>query len=923
MSEHRRKPPQPQGGGRAAARRGTPGAPSGRRAAPRGDTESPSASYGGPGPGSGAPDDGDRPYGGRAEARRAAQRSGSVGAGGGRRRAPDGGGRAGGGGGRRGGGSGGPGPGGAGRGRGRGAEPPRKKRFIDYPRAGKVGARRWLPSWRLVTGVFLGFFGGLMAVAGISYALVEVPEVDKAAKAQNNVYYWADGKQMVATGGERNRQIIDYDDIPKEMRFAVMSAENKSFEKDKGVDPMGITRALVNMAKGGQTQGGSTITQQYVKNARLGDQSQTFTRKFKELFISIKVGRTVSKEDIMAGYLNTAYYGRGAYGIQAAARAYFNEEASRLDPSQCAFLATVLKGATYYDPAGYPEIDPAANKQDNSARAKKRWKWILDEEVKDGHLTSEQRAKYTAFPKLQNPRSNMDLAGQTGYLVDLAKAYVIRNTNITAEQLQRGGYEIHTTFERKKVKELEDAVNKVRKERIKPKVRPEKDTHVQFGGASVDPKDGAIKAIYGGEDATKHFTNNADQTGAQVGSTYKPFVLAAAFKYGVRDPDGPEEQTESERTIVNPKSRYSGKNELKIQKYNGQVWTDRDGKQWNQKNDGNQSYNRPTFQIDLREAMRESVNSAYVQLGMDVGLEKVKQAAMDAGLKDDDSMAGATYPSFSLGTSSPSAIRMAGAYSTFAASGKQNEPYSVTEVKHEGDTVFRHENKPKQAFNAEVADNVTDVLRTVVDKGTGTSAQLTGRQVAGKTGTTDGNKSAWFVGYTPQLSTAVSMYRLDDDETNKKRKFLEMFGTGGEEKIHGASFPAQIWQDYMEEALKGKAVVNFPVPGPIGKVVGETPPPPPTPTKTEEPEETTSPTPTESKTTKPPSESPDPGESCDPFDWDCNHDGGQENGGADGGVDGGPGGESPPPTEDPVGGGANSGNGNGNGGGGIFGGPSG
>ncbi|MGW2224117.1 transglycosylase domain-containing protein [Streptomyces formicae] len=912
MSEHRRKPPQPQGGGRAAARRGAPGASSGRRAAPRGTTGSPSSSYGSQG--SGTSDEGDRPYGGRAEARRAAQRSGAAGS---RRRAPDGagGGRSGGGG-RRGGGGGSSGPG---RGRGRGAEPPRKKRFIDYPRADKDGLRRWVPSWRLVTGMFIGFLGSLMAVAGIAYALVQVPEVDKAAKAQNNVYYWSDGKQMVATGGERNRQIIDYDDIPKEMRFAVMSAENKTFEKDKGVDPMGITRALVNMAKGGQTQGGSTITQQYVKNARLGDQSQTFTRKFKELFISIKVGRTVSKEDIMAGYLNTAYYGRGAYGIQAAARAYFDKEASELDPSECALLATVLKGATYYDPAGSPEIDPAASKEDNTARAKKRWAWILDEEVKDNRLTAAERDKYRTFPKLQNPRSNADLAGQTGYLVDLAKAYVIKNTNITADQLQQGGYEIHTTFDRKKVKELEKSVNKVRKEKLNTKLRPKKDTHVQFGGASVDPKDGAIRAIYGGEDATKHFTNNADQTGAQVGSTYKPFVLAAAFKYGVRDPKGVEVQSESERTIVNPKSLYSGKNKLKIQKYNGDVWTDRDGKEWLQRNDGDQDYNPPTYQIDLREAMRESVNSAYVQLGMDVGLDKVKESAMDAGLKDDSSMAGATYPSFSLGTSSPSAIRMAGAYSTFAASGKQNDPYSVREVKHEGNTVYQHEKQTKQAFDPEVADNVTDVLRTVVDKGTGTSAKLPGRQVAGKTGTTDGNKSAWFVGYTPQLSTAVSMYRLDDNENNKKREFLEMFGTGGEKKIHGASFPAQIWQDYMAEALKNAPVKNFPVPKPIGRVVGETPPPPPTPTETKEPEETTKPTPTQSETTKPPTESPDPGDTCDPLDWDCNHDGGTENGGADGGVDGGPGGGTPTATEDPAGGGANNGNGHGGGGGFISG----
>ncbi|MFE0099240.1 transglycosylase domain-containing protein [Streptomyces sp. NPDC059009] len=905
MSEHRRKPPQPQGGGRAAARRGASGAPSGRRAAPRGATGSPSSSYG-----SGPSEGGERPYGGRAEARRAAQRSGSA-AGSGHRRAPDGGGR-GGGGGRRGGGPGG--PGGPGRGRGRGFEPPRKKRFIDYPRAGRHGVRRWIPSWRLISGLFIAFVGSLMAVAGIAYALVEVPKVDDAALAQNNVYYWADGKVMVATGGETNRQIIPYEDIPKEMRYAVMSAENKSFEKDKGIDPMGITRALVNMAKGGETQGGSTITQQYVKNARLGDQSQTFSRKFKELFISIKVGRQEKKETIMAGYLNTAYYGRGAYGIQAAARTYFNKNAKDLDPSQCALLATVLKGATYYDPAGSPEVDPAASQDANRARAEKRWKWILDEEVKDGRMTAGTRAKYTKFPKTQNPRSNAQLGGQTGYLVGLAKAYVLNNTNITENQLQLGGYEIHTTFDRNKVKELEDAVKKVRKAKINKDKRPDKDSHVQFGGASVNPKSGAIEAIYGGEDATKHFTNNADQTGAQVGSTFKPFVLAAAFKDGVRDPDGPEVQGPGERKIVNPKSLYSGKNKLKIQQYNGQVWQDKEGKEWLQKNDGGASYNRPTYQIDLREAMRESVNSAYVQLGMDVGLDKVKQAAMDAGLRDDNSMASANYPSFSLGTSSPSAIRMAGAYSTFAAKGKQNDPFSVKSIDHESETVYRHDVKPKQAFDEDVASNVTDVLKTVVEKGTGTKAQLAGRDVAGKTGTTDGNKSAWFVGYTPQLSTAISMYRLDDNEGNKKRQFLEMYGTGGEEKIHGASFPSEIWHDYMEKAMKGQRAERFPTPEPIGQVVGETPPPTPTPTPTEEPSETPSATPSDSgKPSESPSESPDPTESCEWDDWECNNDGGTSDGGVDTG--GGTGGQSPPSTDNPTGGGTGGSNGNGNGGG--------
>ncbi|MFF6996000.1 transglycosylase domain-containing protein [Streptomyces sp. NPDC008313] len=892
MSEHRRKPPQPQGGGRAAARRGQSGPSSARRAAPRGATGSSSGSY--------EPEGEERPFASRAEARRAAQRGSG---GGSRRRAADGPGRGG--------------PGGPGRGRGRSVPP--KKRFIDYPRAGRSGAARWVPSWRLVTGLFIGFFGSLVAIAGVAYALVGVPDVAKTAKAQNNVYYWADGSQMVATGGETNRQIISYDEIPKEMRFAVMSAENKTFETDSGIDPMGIARAFVNMAKGGQTQGGSTITQQYVKNAMLDDQSQTISRKFKELFVSIKVGAEVKKEDIMAGYLNSAYYGRNAYGIQAAARAYFDEDAADLNPSECAFLAAVLKGATYYDPAGSVSIDPAATAEANTARAKARWKWILDEEVKDKRLTAEVRNKYTEFPEIKSPRSNVALSGQIGYLVDLAKAYVINNsdkTGITANKLQQGGYSIYTTFDKRKVKALEEAVKKVRKENIKPGARPKKDKYVQFGGASVNPDNGAIEAIYGGVDATKHFTNNADATGAQVGSTFKPFVLAAAMSWGVRDPDGDEEQAQDERTIVSPKSLYSGQNKLKIKEYNHDVWMDEDGNEWLQKNDGNESYNPPTYQIDLREAMRESVNSAYVQLGMDVGLDKVKEAALDAGILE-SSLASSHFPSFSLGTSSPSAIRMAGAYGTFAASGKQSDPYSVEKVTSKEGTVFQHDEdaaKSKRAFTSQVADNVTDVLKTVVDKGTGTAARLSGRDVAGKTGTTDGNKSAWFVGYTPQLSTAITMYRMDDKASGKKRKFLEMYGTGGQEKIHGASFPAEIWHDYMEQALKHTHPEKFPTPDPIGTIINDNPSPSVTPSPTKSVEE--SPTPSATPTESAPSPTPTPSDTCGRFDWNCSNNGGTGTGGTDTGSTGG--GISPSPTD-------STGNGNtrGNGNGGIFGGPNG
>ncbi|MEV7288170.1 transglycosylase domain-containing protein [Streptomyces sp. NPDC093252] len=905
MSEHRRKPPQPQEGGRAAARRGPSAPAAGRRAAPRGATGS-SSDASGSGHGS---EDEERPYGGRAEARRAAQRS----TGAGRRRAAEPGGR-------------------AGARRGAGARPrgaaPGKKRIIDYPRADKDGWRRWMPSWRLASGLSLAFLGSLVAVAGIGYALVGVPDVALTATAQNNVYYWSDGSEMVSTGGETNRQIVNLPQIPKAMQDAVISQENKTFETDSGIDPKGIARAVFNMAKGEDTQGGSTITQQYVKNAMLDDQSQTLTRKFKELFVSIKVGTSVPKNEIMEGYLNSAYYGRNAYGIQAAARAYFNKDAIDLNPGECAFLAATLKGATYYDPAGATNIDPAATDTANKKRALAQMQDTLDKMVEYGHLNAGDRAKYIELPEVQNPRFNTALSGQIGYLVDLANGYLVNNeekTGISEQRLREGGLSIHTTFDKKKVDQLEKAVQEVQKENIDPEKRPEEDTHVQFGGASVDPDTGAIVAIYGGADATKHFTNNADQTGAQVGSTFKPFVLAAAMNWGIRDPELGPVQAQDERTKVSPKSLYNGKNKLKIENYDDSIWRNEKGEEWLQVNDGDETYgDPPNYEIDLRTAMQYSVNSAYVQLGMDVGLDKVKEAAVDAGVLE-SSLAGIDFPSFSLGISDPSAIRMAGSYATFAASGKQNDPFSVTKVTSKDGEIFTYETAPKEAFTPLVADNVTDVLKTVVEDGTGTNAQLEGREVAGKTGTTDDNLSAWFVGYTPQLSTAISMFRYPDDETVKNRTFLSMYGTGGQESIHGASFPSEIWQAYMAEAMKGTKAEKFPEPEPIGDVVNDTPSPTPTPTITET-EEEESPTPTPSPTPTRTTSSPSPSATCTDF-LGCEDDGGTDNGGTDtggtdtGGTDGGvPG--SPDPSASSTANGGNNGNGNGNGStdGGLFGG---
>ncbi|PNE33989.1 penicillin-binding protein [Streptomyces eurocidicus] len=737
-----------------------------------------------------------------------------------------------------------------------------------------------MPSWKLVAGACLTFIGLILGTVGVALAVVQVPSEQKAAAVQKNVYYWSDGKQMVvAGGGALNRQIVPISKIPKSMQNAVISAENASFEKDWGVDPMGIARAVVKMAQGGETQSGSTITQQFVKNTYLS-QEQTLKRKATELLISIKVGATKDKDEILAGYLNTAYYGRGAYGIQAAARAYYDKDCTQLTASESAYLAATLNGPNLYDP--YGGQGPAATPEKNTKRSTDRWKWTLDREVEVGRLAAPERDTWVAkgFPQPQKPKPATNRAGQIGYLTDLADNYIVAHSTISKNQLDRGGYQIHTTFDRDKVEALSKAVEDVRKANIKPDVR-DKDKYVQFGGASVDPKTGKIVAIYGGENALEHYTNNADYTGVQVGSTFKPFVLAAAMTHGKRDPSLGAQQDDSQRTLVSPESVYNGNNKLTLRNYNGSVWHDQDGGEWRQVNDGDEDRGP----ITLRTAMQFSVNTPFIQLGMDVGTDKVKEAALAAGL-DKDQLA-ATTPTFSLGTSAPSAIRLAGAYATFAASGKQMDPYSVEKVEKDGKPAYVHEASSKLAFSPRVANNVTDVLKTVVEAGTGTSAKLGDRPAAGKTGTTDGNRSAWFAGYTPQLSTAIGMYRVNPNA--QKQEFLSMRGVGGQTTIHGASFPAEIWADYMGKALKGQPIEQFERAEPIGeKVFGDGASPSPSAVPSTSPSASPSKSASASPS-KPATSSPTPSKICLPLDRRCHH-GGDNGGGGDPGTSGGPGG---------------------------------
>ncbi|MDT0464407.1 transglycosylase domain-containing protein [Streptomyces gibsoniae] len=678
---------------------------------------------------------------------------------------------------------------------------PQQKRWIDYPRQNRTGPRRWLPSWRHVLSFFLLFFGATAAAVGYAYATVTIPDPNPRTLLQNNVYYWSDGS-VLAADGSVNRQNVTLAQVPADVQWDFIAAENSSFYTDPGIDPQGIARAMFHMAEGGSVQSGSTITQQFVKNTYL-DQSQTVSRKFKELLISSKIGASMSKQQILQGYLNTCFFGRQANGVQAAARMYYDLPVEKLNVSQGAFLAAAVNEPSLFQ---YADSDPKAQ-----AQAKARWSWVLDRMVATGKLTQQQRARYTAadFPTPRKWSPGSGFTGQTGYLVQLARSYVqAHDPAVTDGSLSRGGYQIHTTFDKKKTAKLAQAVAQVRKERLDPAHR-QVDRDVQAGAASVDPKTGKILAVYGGPGFDQaHYSDNADTSGVPVGSTFKPVVLASALQHGaVMRPGKPAQP-------ITPSSKFNGDDGIQIKDQQGNYVTDtKDPTGFlHQHNDTDYRWGY----IDLRKAMEQSVNTPYVQLGEDVGYENVANTAKGLGLRS-ASLAGPSA-GFYIGTSTPSAIRMAGVYGTFAASGMQATPYSVTAVTHNGSALSGFTAPaPVRALPAAIADNVTDVLRGVIARGTGTKAQAVGRTAAGKTGTTDDYRSAWFIGYTPQLATSVVLFREDP----KHPQLQSLVGVGGLQKVFGGDIPTEIWTQYMRDALAGVPDTPFPAPASLGRGTDE------------------------------------------------------------------------------------------------------
>ncbi|MFG3657268.1 transglycosylase domain-containing protein [Streptomyces sp. NPDC047706] len=651
----------------------------------------------------------------------------------------------------------------------------------------RTGWRRVLPTWRLVLGTFVIGVLLLIGLFYLGYSMVKIPPANALAIKQSNVYLYADGSQL-ARDGEVNRENVALAQVSKDAQHAVLAAEDRDFHSESAIDPKAMVRAAWNTATGKGKQSGSTITQQYVKNYYLA-QEQTVTRKVKEFFISIKLDQEKSKNDILEGYLNTSYFGRNAYGIQAAAQAYYGVDATELDAARGAYLAALLNAPSEYDVVAHPENRPAAQA---------RWDYVLDGMVEEGWITRSERAGLK-FPVPKEATVSTGMSGQRGYVVDAIKQYLVEREVVDADSLEAGGYRITTTLERPKQDALVRAVNDKLMSKL-DKDNREVDNYVRAGGAAVDPRTGKVVAMYGGIDYVKQYTNGATRRDFQVGSIFKPFVFTAAVENGSTTQDG---------TRITPNTFYDGTNKRPVQGWSGGYAPE---------NEDQVSYG----DITVREATDKSVNSVYAQLAVDVGPDKVMRTAVDLGLPSSTPELG-PYPSIALGVAQASVLDMAQAYATLANHGEHGTYTMIEKLTRGGSEIELPERRTTQAISREAADTTTTVLRSVVDNGTATAAQAAGRPVAGKTGTAEEDQAAWFAGYTPDLATVVAVMGQDPETAAHK----SLYGALGLERVNGGGPPAEIWAQFTRDALEGTPVSDFDLRIQEGADVVFTPPAPP------------------------------------------------------------------------------------------------
>lgn len=661
------------------------------------------------------------------------------------------------------GGSGGSGRGGSGggsrRGSGRGGRRPAKRRLIDYPRYGKSGVRRWLPSWRLVLGTFMTL--GVLGVGALValYLTTKIPAPSDFAEAQTTTVYYADGTTKMGTFGVQNRVIVASDKISQHMKDAVVASEDRTFYQNPGIDPVGILRALYTDLRYGTRQGGSSITQQYAERYYFSSTVSSYTGKLKEAMLALKLDRQQDKDEILSNYLNTIYFGRDSYGVQTAAQSYFGVNAADLTISQAALLTGVIPSPNNFDP------------RVSMAQAERRWNYVLDGMVATGALTQAERDAQQ-FPETIDYSKSDRLKGPQGYLLTMVQNELESKAGITEDQLNRVGYKVVTTIDPTLQQQLVDTMSAM-PEGASPSLHA--------GAVTLDPKDDAILALYGGPDYLTRQRNAVTQDEAVAGSTFKPFTLAAYLENG-----------------GSLKSKYSGKNKFVVGDFTKGVT----------------NYAGENFgDITVLKATADSVNVVYAQMNDEIGPDKTREAAIAAGLPESTRGLDSVSTSNVLGTAAPHPIDMARAYATFASGGLRADPFIVRSASYlDGSPVYTGGVTPKRAFPEDVMADVTYAMQQVTQKG-GTAPQVSsiGYPVAGKTGTSSDNLSAWFVGFTPQLVTAVALYQLDDAGNP-----ASITPFGGYKEITGGSVPADLWTTYMKQAMAGREKVDFPPPAYVG-----------------------------------------------------------------------------------------------------------
>nr|WP_217278529.1 transglycosylase domain-containing protein [Brevibacterium permense] len=642
--------------------------------------------------------------------------------------------------------------------------------MLNYPRAGVSGWTRFLPSIRVLVVGGLSLVIALCVAFAIGYAATDIPEPNLEATGQTSTIYYSDGKTPIGQYKVEDRKSVEIDEISEPMQKAAIAAEDTSFYENRGISIKGLSRAVVGVATNKYAGGGSTITQQYVKNFYLTNE-HSLDRKVKEMFISLKIDQQQSKDEILANYLNTIYLGRRSYGIEVASQNYFDKPASELNVSESALLAAMIQRPGAADPSDNPEAY-----QD-------RFDYVVKNMVDEGFITEEQAAK-VEMPEVRKQNKESSLSGQKGYMWDFVRREALRKLDIDEAQLDRGGYNIVTTFDKDRMKAAEQAIKTL------PQDQPE---GMQAGLVSIDPDNGGIEAFYGGKNYLDQAFNASTQSHVQAGSTFKPFALVAGLENGVRLTDS-----------------YPGASPTTL---------NNDGTPWTVNNFGGSSYGP----VSLLKATQSSINTAYAALNVQIGTDKTIDAATRAGVSpactEREIKAGdtggctldmsAANPSTVLGTPSVKPLDMASAYATFAANGVHHETHSIKTI-HQGaedKEVFKAETKGKRVFDKAVGAETSYALSQVVQGGSGSYAQNLGRPAAGKTGTTNENKAAWFSGYTPNLATSVVLYR----EVDGKSVSIGSFGGRGE--VTGGSFPVQVWTDYMQKALQGEKVEQFPARG--------------------------------------------------------------------------------------------------------------